>query len=373
MVSPTSPPAVTPSPLIDTQTHGIASPSDLAGPLWPQPNLWHTRSRINTLVDRYLSVAALSDRLNDLPHQLAHPTVRPWPSLEWNAIHPSQIIGLSPETFQHILLGIINTELPIQGYSQTSRQYLTPVHPGLAYFVGGQINAAGKRTEKGLWQREEQRHGPALMRVYRLLSGHQPPINPHQPRAYCPTTTPHDDLYRHGMHRVATEYSATCLYIWLMAHTTGPLQQVFLELVKDEMNHMVKFWGFGVWLFPQKNWGAMVWQVIGRQLLSLVPKLGRSPLPVHPLPHPTSIPPSSPAPTFQAEAVDMGFMPRMLHTLRRMRQELAWHQWSWHHRWEFFYTFIRIMQRLQTWHHTLTPTYLAQLLGNPPVDATIKH
>lgn len=333
-------------------------PVDLAGPVWPQPTIQQTQHRIKTLIKRYLSADYLRDRLTDLPAQLEHPTARPWPVIDWKGITPDHIIGLTPETFQHILLGIINTELPIRGYSQTSRQYLESVHSGLAYFVGGKVDKQGRLLEKGLWEREEERHGPALIKVYRQLSGEQPPLSPHEPRAYTPSTEQFDDLYRHGMHRVATEYSATCLYLWLMAHTTGPLQQVFLELVKDEINHMTKFWGFGIWLFPNEHRGAMVRRVIASQILSLFPCL------------------SSKEPEAGSEEdgkVDMSFMARMLHTLSRMRGELAWSEWSWQQQWEFFYTFVRAIVRLNAWSNTLTPTYLQDLLGDAPAPMPSVH
>ena len=41
-----------------------------------------------------------------------------------------------------------------------------------------------------------------------------------------------------------------CLYLWLMSHTTGTLQQVRGELLQDEINHLTKFWGMGMWLYP---------------------------------------------------------------------------------------------------------------------------
>ena len=344
--------------------------ADLAGLLWPQPTMMQTRTRINELVDRYVTVEYLRDRLDDLPHQLRQPKVRPWPVIDWNSIHTSHIIGLSPDTFLSILLGIINTELPIRGYSQTSRQYLESIHPGLAYFVGGKVRSDGTLLEKGLWEQEEQRHGPILLKVYRQLSGAAPTLKPHEPRAHNPSDDHYDDLYRHGMHRVATEYSATCLYLWLMAHTTGPLQQVFLELVKDEVNHMTKFWGFGVWLFPKGNGAKLIRRVIRSQLLSVFPRLSRQSASETTQVHLLITNPELELNLEEGDAkesVDMSFMARMLHTLQRMRGELAWDLWSWSHRLEFVYTFLRVMIRLNTWNRTLTPDYLRRLLGDVPI------
>lgn len=329
---------------------------DLAGTVWPQPTMRQTQRRIKTVIQQYLSMEYLRDRLADLPDQLEYPTARPWPVMDWKSIITDHIIGLSPEIFLQILLGIINTELPIRGYSQTSRQYLESVHPGLAYFVGGKVDQQGTLLEKGIWEREEERHGPALVKVYRQLSGEKPLLNPHEPRPYTPSTEHFDDLYRHGMHRVATEYSATCLYIWLMAHTTGPLQQVFLELLKDEINHMTKFWGVGIWLFPTEHRGAMVRRVIASQLASLFPCLDKKNAPENDVIDP------------EEGEIDMSFITRMLHTLGRMKGELAWSHWSWQQQWEFFYTFLQAIVCLNSWSQTLTPTALNNLLEDPPVS-----
>ena len=68
---------------------------------------------------------------------------------------------------------------------------------------------------------------------------------------YQQRVNPDQDLYKHGLHRVTTEYSAVCLYIWLMSHATGTTQQVLAELLQDEVNHLTRFWGMGMWLYPR--------------------------------------------------------------------------------------------------------------------------
>lgn len=228
-----------------------SSTIDLAGSVYLQPNYFQIQKRINYLVDYYLSVEKLRDRLEDLPHQFKRPQPRLWQSIDWYAIAPTQIIGIDKQTFLSILIGTINTEAPIRNYTQTSRQYLTKIHPQMARFVGGIVDENGTLLEPGLWEKEERQHTPALIKIYQHLTGEK--ITPQLPsvKPYQPSDNPYEDLYLHGLHRTMTEYGATCLYLWLMAHTTGALQQVFAELVQDEINHMTKFWGFGVWLFPE--------------------------------------------------------------------------------------------------------------------------
>nr|ADO19036.1 hypothetical protein Nfla_2902 [Nostoc flagelliforme str. Sunitezuoqi] len=159
-------------------------------------------------------------------------------------------LGLDAEVFLSILIGAMDTEAPIRGYTQTSRQYLEKLHPQMARFVGGTVGENGELLELGLWEKEERQHTPALIKIYTQLTGEKITPKLRTVRGYLPTDDAYEDLYRHGLHRIATEYGATCLYIWLMAHTTGALQDVLEELAQDEINHMTKFWGFGVWAFP---------------------------------------------------------------------------------------------------------------------------
>ncbi|MEO0488627.1 MAG: ferritin-like domain-containing protein, partial [Cyanobacteria bacterium J06659_2] len=209
---------------------------DLAGTVYSQPNLFQIQKRLRQLVQRYVTQDILRDRLEDLPQQFAHPSPRPWQAIDWQGIHPDQIIGIDPQIFLATLSGTIDTEAPIRGYTQASRQYLAFNYPHMARFVGGQLDQNNTLVELGLWEKEERRHTPTLTKLYTLLAGHQPTVTPHNARAYRPSQDPRESLYRHGLHRVATEYGATCLYLWMMAYTTGPLQAVLAEVLIDEIN-----------------------------------------------------------------------------------------------------------------------------------------
>jgi hypothetical protein len=294
------------------------------------PNVWQIQRHIHQLVEQYLSFEILRDRLEDLPPQFKQPQPRPWQPIAWQAIEPSQVIGLDLELFLAIIVGALNTEAPIRGYTQTSRQYLATMHPPMARFVGGIVADNGKLLEPGLWEKEERQHAPALLKIYQQLTGNQ--FTPHPPtvRLYQPSDNPYNDLYRHGLHRTLTEYGAVCLYLWLMAHTTGSLQQVFAELVQDEINHMTKFWGFGVWLFPDAS------PMLIKHLCKQLP---------------------------QSQAQSSQSIPR---TFRRMMEVLNWETWTWVNQGELAYTFVRVMIRLLCWHKTLSREYLQQLFTSSP-------
>ncbi|NDJ24732.1 ferritin-like domain-containing protein [Nostoc sp. B(2019)] len=299
---------------------------DLAGQSYPHPHYFQTQHRLRSLIDDYLAVEKLQERLQDLPIQFDNPQSRPWKLINWQAINRNQIIGIDAEVFLAILIGAMDTEAPIRGYTQTSRQYLEELHPQMARFVGGTIGEDGDFLELGLWEKEERQHTPALIKVYTQLTGEKITPKLRTVRGYLPSDDPYEDLYRHGLHRTATEYGATCLYLWLMAHTTGALQDVLEELAKDEINHLTKFWGFGVWAFPDSSLTR-----IGRTLIKT-----RS--------H-----------NYKRN--------NLLRTLRRMMGTLNWNSWTLSNKATLILTFIYAMRRLWSWNNSLTPEYLQSLFG----------
>lgn len=309
--------------------HFNSSETDLAGQIYLKPNYLQTQRRIKSLVNHYVSEEKLNNRLQDLPIQFENPQPRPWKSINWQNINQNQIIGINPEVFLSIIVGAIDTEAPIRGYTQTSRQYLEKLHPQLARFVGG-IAENGNLLELGLWEKEERQHTPALLKIYQQLTGKKIAPTVRNVREYQPYYDPYADLYCHGLHRVATEYGATCLYLWLMAHTTGELQTVLEELTLDEINHMTKFWGFGVWAFPKSSVVAIAQT------------------------------------SFQATIRPMSSSRSSLfRTLHRMTKVLNWQSWSLTNKSSFIYTCTYTLHRLCSWNNTLTPEYLQQLFGEP--------
>jgi hypothetical protein len=301
------------------------TPSDLAGEIPSQLNSSHQR-RIRKLIDNYLAPEQLHERIQDLPLQFQNPRSRPWKHIDWQAINHEQIIGIDIEVFLSILKGSLDTEAPIRGYTQTSRQYLEELHPAMAHFVGGVVDENQELIELGLWEKEERQHTPALVKVYQLLTNAKITPSLRQVRGYLPTDNKREDLYRHGLHRIATEYGATCLYIWLMAHTTGALQDVFEQLAIDEINHMTKFWGFGVWLYP----GTSIFSVIAILLKTRHQSYARN---------------------------------NLFRTLSRMMRTLKWEIWTLSNKVTLILTFVYVMLSLLRWNNKLTREYLCGLFG----------
>jgi hypothetical protein len=321
-----------------SQTLSLADPrspvEDLAGVIPTKSSHWQILRRINTLIDGYMSLEVLSDRLQDLPRQFIQPQPRPWRPIDWHAIDLNQTFSIHPQVLLGILVGAMETEAPIRAYSQTSRQYLEHLHPQLAKFVGGTAASDGSVVEIGLWEKEERRHTPALIKVYTQLTGEKFSPRMRAARAYQPAQDPYQDLYRHGLHRVATEYGATSLYLWLAAHSTGPLQQVFVELMIDEINHLAKYWGFGCWAFPETGL-----PYIGQTLLSTLAMSGNG-------------------------------QGSLIRTLNRLRRVLHWTDWSLSNQLTMMFTLSRILRRLSQWSTNLTPDYLQDLFGVLPARSS---
>ena len=325
--------------------------SALSAKLHGMQSYFQTFSRISNLIDTYLCESNLNDRLTDLPVQFENPQPRPWATIDWQAIDRSQIIGVSPDVFLSVIVGSMNVEAPIRGYATVSFHYLEKFHPKMARFVGGTFAEDGSLIEPGLWEKEERQHTPALVKIYQQLTGEKLRIKPSGVKRYVPSDNPREDLYGHGLHRVATEYGATCLYLWLMAHSTGALQQVLCELVIDEVNHMTKFWGFGLWAFPES--------LSTRVRLAIAHFFKRTP---HPRFNSSD---NQPTRTHHLRSVV-----ELLQTFGRVMGLVAWKSWSLPVKLELIFTFIQALHRVRCWQKTLTPSYLQQLLGVPPEPIT---
>ncbi len=289
--------------------------------------------RAQRSITTYLSCAQLHHNLAELPTQFQQPTSRPWSKIDWQSIDVSQIHGIEVAVFLAVLQGSMDTEAPIRGYTQVSRRYLENLYPQMANYVGGTLNDQGRLMEPGLWEKEERQHTPALIKIYRQLAGHPPVIDPHTVRDYQPTVDGYQDLFKHGLHRTATEFAAGCLYLWLMAHTTGALHQVLAEIAQDEINHATRFWGFGAWAYPA---------VSGRSLIITLIKTANRKLIYHP------------------------GKSSLLGTIQRMTEVMGWPQWTWRNRVSFIWIVLQALWQMMRWSHQLDRQQLNSLFGQPP-------
>jgi DNA-binding transcriptional MerR regulator len=294
-----------------------------------------TRARINALINHYLAIELLSDRLSDLPNQFTYPHQRPWEPIHWNGIHPSQIIGVDPDLFLQIIANATEIEAPIRAYSKESRDYLQTIHPQMAYFLGGDYDTDGSTLVVGVWEKEERQHAPTFSKIYHQLTDKKLQLKPNSVSNYQSCDDPYRAACRHLLSRITTEWSATSVYLWLMAHSTGELQRVIAQPLQDEVNHLAKFWGFSRWAFAH----SYLQQLSGssRNLVSLIQ---------HHKDERTQ------GDDFLHETLKLSQIPRVA---------------------ELGFTFMRVMVRLRAWNRELSPSYLRHLFGTSPQMSVIQN
>ncbi|MEL7316491.1 MAG: hypothetical protein AAFN08_16335, partial [Cyanobacteria bacterium J06559_3] len=222
---------------------------DLAGYCHPDPNYFHTRQRLNYLVDHYLCPTVLTERLTDLPRQFVEPRPRLWDRCDWNAIAADQIIGIEPDLFIRLIASSAEIEVPIRAYAELSRDHLQTIHPAMMRFVSGICDETGNLIEVGVWEKEERQHAPIFCRIYQRLVGKRLWPKANSITELSPEQAAANTLYRHAIRRITTEWSAVSMYLWLMAHSTGALQRAIAQPLQDEVNHLAKFWGMTRWGF----------------------------------------------------------------------------------------------------------------------------
>ncbi|MEO0378061.1 MAG: hypothetical protein AAF329_26385 [Cyanobacteria bacterium P01_A01_bin.17] len=288
------------------------------------------RSRINILIDEYLAVDHLSHHLNDLSTQFVSPHQRPWGPVHWQAIDQTQIISIAPDIFLELLAGAAEIESPIRSYSRESWDYLHHFHPQMATFLGGTYGPDQSIQVVGTWEKEERQHTPALKKIYQQLTDQQLTLKPNTVAGYDPSTNPQQDIYQHLISRLSSEWSAISLYLWLMAHSTGALQQAISQILQDEVNHLAKFWGFSRWAFGRS---------FQKQFLASTHTIAQ---------------------LFRHHAQERTHGTQVAKTNQRIHQLTE--------SIELVFTFLRVMVRIRHWDTELSPSYLKHLFGPRPLE-----
>lgn len=302
--------------------------TDLAGRVYKNPNYLQTRQRINHLINHFLSQGILYSRLHDLPTQFENPHQRHWQAINWKAINDEQIVGVPKDLFVNFLANAAEIETPIRNYAIESRDYLQEIHPQMARFMGGTFTEDGKILEIGVWEKEERQHAPVFQKIYQKLTTEKLCPKPNTVKGYQKSDDGRQDLYTHVVGRMATEWSATSLYLWLMAHSTGELQHAIAQPLQDEINHLAKFWGIGIWVFGDSYINRL--QGMAQTLIDLFNHHQNE----------------------RTHSVNVFGFSNTLYAV-----ELA-------------FTFLRVMARLNRWHKSLNPAYLDNLFGQPVLKAT---
>jgi hypothetical protein len=299
----------------------VCSSTDLAGKIYTNPNYLQTRKRINHLINKYVSLGILYSGLHDLPTQFENPHQRHWQPIDWKAVTDEQIIGVPKELFINLLANAAEVETPIRAYARESWAYLQAAHPQMARFMGGEVTQDGKALEIGIWEKEERQHAPVFQKIYLQLTGNKLQPKPNTVQDYQESGNLQQEIYNHTLSRISTEWGATSLYLWLMAHSTGELQHAIAQPLQDEVNHLAKFWGFGIWAFGDSYLGRL--KVMTENLISLFNHHQNE----------------------RTHNVDVFGLSNAVYAV------------------ELVFTFARVMTRLNNWHQSINPAYLENLFG----------
>jgi hypothetical protein len=305
---------------------------DLAGDRYQNSHYLQTRTKINSLVDHYMSLEVLSDRLSDLPQQFYTPQPRAWEPIDWQGINRDQIIGVKPEIFLQILASAAEIETPIRSYGRESWYYLQHIYPEMAGFMGGIFDTNGNILQIGVWEKEERQHCPTFRKIHQQLTAEKLQVKPNSVKGCQSTGDAWQDIYKHVISRLSTEWGATAIYLWLMVHSTGALQQAISQPLQDEINHLAKFWGFSRWAFSQSYFNELKGST--KNLISLLKR-------------------------YQIERTQGNDVFNTSLNLKHFSLVL-----------ELTFIFTRVMVRLRRWNRELSRSYLRHLFGTAPmVDA----
>jgi hypothetical protein len=275
--------------------------------------------QINALTNDYLSLGILYSNLQDLPKQFVNPQPRFWDEINIDSININQIVDIDSNLFINVIASAAEVEAPIRDYAVESRDYLQACYPEMAKFMGG--DTFNGKIKLGVWEKEERQHLPIFAKIYQQLTSEKLEPKANTVQGYESDEDFKQAAYYHVINRIATEWGATSIYLWLATHSTGELQQAILQPLQDEINHLAKFWGFACWAFDD-NYPTRL-SLVSRQLLALANhnKQERT----------------------QSNNILAGSS--SIYTV------------------ELGFTFIQVIRKIQYWHYTLNRNYLERLFS----------
>ncbi|MEM9540892.1 MAG: hypothetical protein AAGA60_15475 [Cyanobacteria bacterium P01_E01_bin.42] len=203
-----------------------------------QPYSATIKARINTFVDRYLSLEMLGDRLFELSFHHRDSQLNAWQPIDWNAIDRGQITGISPELF--LAVAAISAEvktMPV--YSRQMWEDIAGITSQIVTFLGSAIDEEGNLLELSLWEREERQHSAIFRQIYEQLAGERLPLS--DECVFAIDTEIEVDRYLFQC--AISKWITVSIYLWLLSHSLGALHHAIAQILKDEVGHLAKFWG----------------------------------------------------------------------------------------------------------------------------------
>ncbi len=225
--------------------------SDLAGNLYINPSYLQTRERVNYLIRHYLSAGILYSHLHNFYTSLKTPYSRHHhQSLNWQNINFKQVIGVSNDLFINKIISAAKLEMKCHDSETEIRAYLQAVNPRISCFLES-ISPPSKpksifdRTSR----RKEYKKSDLFRKIYQRLTANELNIQYGSVKTYKLKGHLKEEIYNNALNNIVDQWNAISTYIWLMAHSTGELQELMLQPLQNEVNYLVKFWSISYWAF----------------------------------------------------------------------------------------------------------------------------
>jgi hypothetical protein len=217
---------------------------DLIRSLWALPRMV---VRIFLLVRENYAIAVLDQNLAAFLGSHLDPDnpvyrSRPWVKVDPRRILATQLRDVSVPAAARFTANAIEIEDPIVMYTEEGGESLRYVLPALARYLGktsDQMAYAKKNNLpwcESVWCAEERRHAPALALIFKSLTGAA--IKDEQPNTIAAFNSSEKYALQLLLSRETTEWAAAAGYLVMAAHAVDELQQMYLNITRDEIRHL---------------------------------------------------------------------------------------------------------------------------------------
>lgn len=228
---------------------------DLAGNKYVNPSYLQIRERINYPIKKYLSAGVLYSYLHNFYLSFGTSYNKPHhQSIDWQKINLEQVIGISDNLFIDKIISAAKLDTQTYDFDIELQAYLQAVNPQITYFLEtNSYQTSIERNSKFIVNKidpnDKDRQSYLFRQVYKKLTGNELKLPEYTVKNYELKGNLKEEMYNHALNHIVNKWNAISIYIWLMAHSTGELQQLIVQPLQNEINYLVKFWAISYWAF----------------------------------------------------------------------------------------------------------------------------